>query len=414
MKKRKTHGTNKQQTLEKKKNLNVCVGSIGEDIIFQEILPRLPVKSIFRFKLVCKKWLNLFTHDPLFPKHHHEKISRPNRNIAASSNFLSYGSRSLFIFNDDHTDQFELQAPRFMTGLRDQVMGSTNGFIYGVCSDSQKIFICNPITNHAVFIHNPKKHLSIAVACDPYDPNFGFTIVSHFIRKKNDDINNSVLQFEVYSSKTSKWRVSRNGSDVPVPSHYYSFLMLQPVFNGGKVFWALKNDILWFDVDKDVGGVIECPDNNNLRPRWNLYVIDIGVCDGDVSFSMITKQEEIEIWLLRDNRNEEFEWVKKHTVNLQRIIAENWNIMSEIYSIVNVGELHEIAKNLAFRGYVKTLPYSGGEVMGFIINITYDKKVLFFNLVTQELKVICVICDYMIKHPFRLYPFVPTLLPCPT
>ncbi|KAK9135902.1 hypothetical protein Syun_015232 [Stephania yunnanensis] len=190
--------------------------------------------------------------------------------------------------------------------------------------------------------------------------------------------------------------------------------MLQPVFNGGKVFWALKKDILWFDADKDVGGVIECPDNNNLRPRWNLYVIDIGVCDGDVSFSMITKQEEIEIWLLRDNKNEEFEWVKKHTVNLQRIIAENWNIMSEIYSIVNVGELHEIAKNLAYRGYVKTLPYSGGEVMGFVINITYDKKVLFFNLVTQELKVICVICDYMIKHPFRLYPFVPTLLPCPT
>ncbi|KAK9135989.1 hypothetical protein Syun_015319 [Stephania yunnanensis] len=354
---------------------------IEEDIIIQEILPRLPIKSLFRFKLVSKKWLNLITHDPLFLAHHSHK--GPSRTNITSPSYFS--CKSELFFSTDDCYQFKWCKPNFLTGVMDDVMGSTNGLVYGVCSRYRKIFICNPITKHTVYVPNPEKQLTLSLACNPYNPSTGFTIVNPiFLREENDGTHNvDVFQFRVYSSKTGEWRESENASAFRVPRRCLKFRMC----------------------------LVECPDHGNfVRPDEDGSFTEIGECDGGVSYSWMTRNGNIEIWLLIEKDNE-FEWKKKHTVRLKRIIEEKWNVVSEICNGLNVKKGKNVAVALANRHHVKPLPYSGGEVLWFLIKTLNDlHKVFSFNLRTQELKLINE--DGTIEPP--LYPFMPTLLPCPT
>ncbi|XP_058731790.1 F-box/kelch-repeat protein At3g06240-like [Vicia villosa] len=113
-----------------------------------EILLRLPVKSLLRFKSVCKLWFSLISHDPHFANSHFQLNSTtPNRRIllisyktheSLSIDFeasVGYDSASVslsldYMFLEDFTD-FE-------------VKGSCRGFIL-ICS-SLNIYIWNPTT----------------------------------------------------------------------------------------------------------------------------------------------------------------------------------------------------------------------------------------------------------------------------
>ncbi|KAK9109221.1 hypothetical protein Sjap_017281 [Stephania japonica] len=55
------------------------------------------------------------------------------------------------------------------------------------------------------------------------------------------------------------------------------------------------------------------------------------------------KDGEVEMWLLSD-KNDEFEWEKRLTLSLQKIVKENWNIMSKICEELNIEERNEVVK----------------------------------------------------------------------
>ncbi|KAK9117083.1 hypothetical protein Sjap_016030 [Stephania japonica] len=384
---------------------------LGEDIIFQEILPRLPIKSIFRSKLVSKKWLHFITHDPLFGAHHFQKCpERTNNNITT---FFSYESER-FITQDGH--DFNWSVPTFMKcSFGGRVLGSVNGLIYGSCREEDaQIFICNPVTNHTVFISNPEKLMRIALAWDPrINPDFGFTIVAYYRENYwvDDGHPSSELNFKVYSSKMGKWRESKNASMFLVPIDFdlwYHYV----VFTGGKkVYWCTGKLILWFDIVEDNAGLVQLPnihnDINNPFRFWSTSYIELG----ELSYSRTTKDGVVEIWLLINESNK-VEWVKTHTVNLRMIIEEYWNIVRKICGDnidVNNRNIKEYAKALAGDHCVKLLLYLGGEVAWFQVTTwDYCRKVFLFNFRTEELKWI----HGEIRPP--LFPFVPTLLPFPT
>ncbi|KAK9109260.1 hypothetical protein Sjap_017320 [Stephania japonica] len=85
--------TTNKQTMKKSKTIGSTAVAVAvaseikeEEIIFEEILPRLPIKSISIFKLVSKKWLNFITHNPLFPTHHSQKY--PNTTTIPKSSLV--------------------------------------------------------------------------------------------------------------------------------------------------------------------------------------------------------------------------------------------------------------------------------------------------------------------------------------
>ncbi|KAK9109207.1 hypothetical protein Sjap_017267 [Stephania japonica] len=375
--------------------------TIGDDeIIFQEILPRLPAKSLCRFKLVCKKWLNLLTHDPLFLAHHSQKAP----NTTNISSFLAL-REGLFFSSDGQCSRFRWP--------KEVVMGSTNGLVYGMQYDDynrfSRIFICNPITNHAVHVPNPTGHMSLlALAWDQYNATFGFTLVQPVFL-----YNEGVYQFQVYSSKKGEWRVSKNASAFRAPWSCRYFNMRSAVYVRGKVYWYVMHDILWFDIEKDVAGILERPYKITRSvldfPFHYLMFKDttfskIGECDGKLSYVTMTRRRVLEIWLLME-KNNELEWVKKQVVGLQEVFEQNWEVMSRTCKYgQNIDKDKEVA---ALWRHVRPLPYFGGEFILFLARAT--SKVFSFNLTTQELKLINK--NTMISPP--LYPFKPTILPCP-
>ncbi|KAK9102608.1 hypothetical protein Sjap_019862 [Stephania japonica] len=364
MKKRKALvGCSDQQLISKKKRKTLigCPAELGEDIIFEEILPRLPVNSIFRFKSVCKKWRDFLSRDHVFHVQHYEK--GPHR---TTSTFFSVKTECFFSkdsqFRWSRSPSF-IKRPSYASLLihqEDMVVGSTNGLIYGV---------------------RP---------CDPSNPNSGFTLV-HPISTSHwggggVNAGYKILRFKVYSSKTGAWRVSEN-------TLKFSGLTFRnyptAVYTGGKkVFWSLTEHILWFDIGKDAAGTVSCPDHHdNFVPQYkDKAFTEIGVCEGQLSYSRVTIQVDLEIWLLRDENNE-LEWVKKHVVSLQGIIEENWNVMlrfcklytrkqeeikkqnkvikrkvAKVLAHFDRVAKKDVAKVLAHFHVVKPLPYSGGEL----------------------------------------------------
>ncbi|KAK9109255.1 hypothetical protein Sjap_017315 [Stephania japonica] len=387
---------------------------LAEDIIFQEILPRLPLKSIIRFNLVCKRWFNVLTHDPRFPVQHSKNHNRSNDII--SSGFFC--ARSELFISGDEDQCYEFRWSRYQSPFMSscKVLGSSNGLLYGTRYGYREIFICNPITKH--IIHNipyPKDGKDIALASDPYNPNLGFTIFAIYISQENYDDDLMLLKFKVFSSKTWEWRMSKNNSGIWLP--YVNPLLArknEAVFTGEKVYWFVSfcRIILWFDVQKEVYGVIECPDDAidyvvGLSNPYPTVYGKIGACNGELSFSKIKEDREIEIWLLRDE-NDAFTWVKKHRVNLTRVLEDNWQVVLQTCyakkSIFRRRDVRHFAHN------VNALPYLGGENVWFTIRLYALPKVFLLNLKTNVLKLIK--DDAAMEHPF--YSFIPTLLPCPT
>ncbi|KAK9111451.1 hypothetical protein Scep_018970 [Stephania cephalantha] len=293
----------------------------GEDFIFEEILSRLSVKSLFRFKLVCKNWNKFLTYNRAFPMHHSKKA--PN-----ATTFFCLNSEIIF----------------------------------------SQIFICNPITNNTVCAPSPTKGCAIGLACDPRNPTFGFTLVSPSISRVViiSGIKVEWLKFRVYSSKTGEWKVSEYDLSLVLPDNRFMLETFPAVHVGKKLYWSLIEHIMWFDIEKDVASLIRLPNHYTFVDHERKGSgADIGECDGELSYSGMTLQGNIEIWLLEDN-DEDFKWVKKHIVWLQRIIEENWDSMLKmICHDLNIKEQENASKDLAHRNLVKPLPYSGGEEVWF-------------------------------------------------
>ncbi|KAK9094068.1 hypothetical protein Scep_025537 [Stephania cephalantha] len=387
-----------------------------EEIILYEILPRLPLKSLIRFKLVSTLWNNFITHNNfLLARNHHCN----SRNLSNSTFFFNNAERVIST-RDDHNHHFKLSNPEFVNQFL-FVRGSINGLFYGYCkSPYLNIFICNPITKHVVYVPNPKHLIYFALAVDTHNtPQFGFLVVGIHINDGRYNINSNWLNFEVYSSKAKRWRLVSNAK-LQVPDQKLP-RFADPIFVGKKVYWSLVTHLLWFDVEKDVSGLIQCPDTDNLvfqSPKRYISYMEFGVCSNSViSYSKMTKTGGIEVWLLKSKKedHEEFKWVKKCNLSLQLIFRQNWNIVSRFCRMI-IRTPKKVGKILAKRGYILPLPYQGGELVWFILDLWSreghrrkpHQKLFSINMITRELKL------YDGDFPLPSIRFSATLLPCPT
>ncbi|KAK9097485.1 hypothetical protein Sjap_022982 [Stephania japonica] len=386
---------------------------LSEDVLFCEIFPRLPIKQLFRLKLVCKRFNNSIPHDPrlisAFRSH-----NTPTHHDSSNSSLYSDGR----LISTDDDARIENIDPRFVSKEFATVKGSSNGLLYGNCyyeCDRECfikyiIFICNPITKQFVLSPHPKLfcHVanSLALAFDAKNPHFGFSLIVLYSLK-----NSNSYQFELYSSKTGEWKLS----NVQVVIPYRDILGAKGnVCIRGKVYWSLIRCILWFNVEGNVGGFLPCPPNINLVVRRHSqekdYYSEIGACNGDLSYSGITKEGNIQIWLLRSREGEKEMWEMKHNVMLKEIVRANWNAISLPCKATKIkGQNRSLTPDTFFHGgAVYPLPYFGGKVVWFWRRI-YKRfgKLFSFNLTTKELKFVEKVC-------LPCYPFTPMLQPCPT
>ncbi|XP_054786491.1 F-box/kelch-repeat protein At3g23880-like isoform X2 [Prosopis cineraria] len=172
--------------------------SIPEQLIV-DILLRLPVKSLLRFKSVSKLWRSLIS-DPRFAQSHFQmSSSRADRIVHIADS----GARSIDFHSSFHDDS-AIANLNFPITLNVMIRGSCRGFVLLDVYDH--LFIWNPSTGfykHVPYFPMPSPvcpfvlglgydatdddYLLLIGACDPYDDDCG-------------------SDFQFFSTKANSWK----------------------------------------------------------------------------------------------------------------------------------------------------------------------------------------------------------------
>ncbi|KAK9690416.1 hypothetical protein RND81_09G126400 [Saponaria officinalis] len=213
--------------------------NLPEHLIIEHILPRLPVKSLIRFKTVCKLWLSIISTSEFAQSHLKFSSLNPKFVILSEDHSLDEHYKLFLLNYDENNDTRELIRLNLdqnwvFTNL--DVVGSCNGLLCLYLEEETKygsFCVWNPVTNQCREIKNPNGE---AFALD-----FGFgyastvddyKIVALFSPRKH-----GFGDLYVYSLKLGQWK-RIDGLD-----GFYAALSLDDmtIVINDTLYWPLKN-----------------------------------------------------------------------------------------------------------------------------------------------------------------------------
>ncbi|KAK4430145.1 F-box/kelch-repeat protein [Sesamum alatum] len=278
------------------------IPKLPEEIIV-EILTRLPVKSLLKFRCVSKSWLSVIS-SPQFIKTHLRfwakdatfskyrimlTISDPGFNLKHCS------VRSLMC--EPSTEAFNIDYPRKHRYRAVWVVGSCNGLI------------CIAINEKDLFLWNPSTRIStklppVEVKMTPGFYNiFGFgynessddyKVLGIFCAFGNVGVYQSVVK--LYSSKTNSWkRIEDFKGGEPLDD--------SGKFAGGKLHFStirqigldFRWDIVSLDLDTEEYGIVEQPNYGE-----GLFESSLGVVGGCICILCNYEKVRADFWVLKE------------------------------------------------------------------------------------------------------------------
>ncbi|XP_019186415.1 PREDICTED: F-box protein At3g08750-like [Ipomoea nil] len=237
---------------------------ILRDVVI-EILARLPVKSLIRFKCVCKFFYSLIKSDNHF-KHKHFEISRAKRDyvVFQHNKPTFYEDRGFgLVYKESDSDEIGCVDLTFPTSGIDDVRYADGMFCLfnyvSLVNYVWDISIWNPSTREIKKLQNIK-------ALDGYHREYttmiGFGLSSNMIGKvvliwiTPDPI---VMVCSLDDNNSCGWKRFSPSLDISDVDDHRSNLYLK-----GKYYWSCKikdqNQIVWFDFDDETFGKIEFPE----------------------------------------------------------------------------------------------------------------------------------------------------------
>ncbi|XP_024185413.1 F-box/kelch-repeat protein At3g23880 isoform X2 [Rosa chinensis] len=239
-------------------------GDYEEDVI-AEILARLPVKSLMRFRCVCKSWRALISESYFVKKH----LSYEERGITESAHRLIFMLDPPLVLDyealksmkdDDYGDgdgagaqfavtQLDFPVTKSIPDSGNRVaVGSCNGLVC-VQVDCEAIMLWNPCTRDSKILPEPPRVINSEYwyyfygfgydsASDDYKVIRGFT---DYLAKK--------IMIHIFSLKTGSWR---SVEDID----YVTLIMQQGLFLNGALHWLYNlpegcSRILSFDLETE-------------------------------------------------------------------------------------------------------------------------------------------------------------------
>ncbi|XP_059628440.1 F-box/kelch-repeat protein At3g06240-like [Cornus florida] len=198
-----------------------------------EILSRLPVKSLVRFKSVSKSWLTLFT-DPFFVKMHLNRSHKRKKLVfPCKGSEFNYGMR-LVVFSSDNIDEPRkihvdslLQFPAAESSSI-RILGSCDGLILCL-TDDRFLHMVNPSTREFQTLSESPFNTSF--------PSYGFGYDGSTDDYKIVEISSSPSDENTASVYTSKTNVWRRIQDIP-----YQVMSIEPAtLLNGALHWLTKD-----------------------------------------------------------------------------------------------------------------------------------------------------------------------------
>lgn len=278
-----------------------------------EILLRLPVRSLIRFRSVCKAWLSLIC-DPHFAKSHFELATTATA-AALTQRLLFIGPSSTVIRSIDlnpslHDDsasvslkvKFLSPKPFFV-----RILGSCRGFILFNCNRSRILCLWNPSTDVHKFAHwSPLdfRHYPFlcALAYDPSTDDYLVVQASHPPRSGN-----YATCMEFFSVRANAWKQIetknlsyRKCSPNHCPTNYVE-CEVGSVLNGA-IHWLAFNCnlstelIVTFDVTEKSFSEILLP----LRFNYSAFQHCLLGVRGELLSLSAVWYVSVEIWVMKE------------------------------------------------------------------------------------------------------------------
>lgn len=230
--------------------------------IMVEILSRLSVKSLLRFKSVSKSWLSQIS-SPNFIKTHLDRTANSNSSIILHSFGLKSRGNFISLINPDFPQNFVNLDPSPFYGI--WVVGSCNGLV--LLTDR----IWNPATKQAKFL----PPYSIDAMATSF-LGFGFDeVASDFkvVRVVYPE-NSSKVRVEVYSANADSWREIEVEGERELQCDENNYIPYCVAIVKGDPYWgaSTEDELVSFDMHKEVLRSISLPDIKKQKRThdWNV------------------------------------------------------------------------------------------------------------------------------------------------
>ncbi|XP_073150703.1 F-box/kelch-repeat protein At3g23880-like [Henckelia pumila] len=341
--------------------------NLSEDVIV-EILSRLPVKSLVRFRCVCKSWYVL-VRDPSFITKHYKYLSskegdhllvikRDNITNERVISLLKNGGDGTFVDRD------------FSPFLNDtfghvRLIGPCNGIaaLYGF---HDNIALWNPAIGDLKLLlasqvsRPPDAKIrggDLGIGFDPITNDFKVIQILFCVSHESRPVNH----VEIYSSKTNSWK--KHGSDMPANIMYYNTWSM--VYKNETFCWWAQDSsvevILSFNMRQEIFEKTPLPSGIEAlggEDRITRAIFTLKESIALIVYSIKQFDKTFNIWVLDDLTGAANSWTKVSSIGpLPRIHRPlgfwnywEWILESSCGELVLYNPCNKEIKNLGVYG----------------------------------------------------------------
>lgn len=285
-------------------------GFFPDEVVIQ-ILARLPVKSLFKTKCVCKNWYKLIS-EKYFSKLYNE-ISVRNLMVLVETAEPFLGSRPSLILVDNLRGVCEFS----LDFIKDRVKirASCNGLL--CCSsipDKGVYYVCNPMTKEYRLLPKTRERpvtrfypdgeaTLVGLACNISTHTYNVVLAGH--HRSFGHRPDRTFMCMVFDSESNKWRKFVTLHD----DHFTHMNRNQVVFINGALHWltASCSSVLVLDLSSEVWRKIRLPDQVTCGGRNRMCLLE---SDGRLSVIQIS-DVWMSIWVMEDYEREEWDMVDR-------------------------------------------------------------------------------------------------------
>ncbi|EOY19955.1 F-box and associated interaction domains-containing protein isoform 1 [Theobroma cacao] len=290
------------------------------EIMVIDILLRLPVKSLMRFRCVCKSWCSSFQTSEFITNHRNKNLNLLLMLHDEVPYFSLLSTEAKIKEYGEPEVEFNLKVKENIHMLDfDQltVSGPCNGLL--CVHDNYSIILWNPSTREVKVL--PESTISRPPATD--DTYFGF-VGFGFDRNSNDYkvlrcVNNCVLeedgfavlefiyQIDLYSLRTDSWR------EIAHPDVFVYNPYLFNAYINGIYYWEATGDdgdlILSFDMVEEVFSTLSLPNFGMSKAECSWCIASFKEALATIVHPRIGMEKCYDIWILNG-----YSWTKQLTI----------------------------------------------------------------------------------------------------